>query len=76
MQYDEIMQATMLLCCYFNKNEVKNYFLLTFRNELITDSILKDQNKKIAILYGAKHFDGILENLQKTDKNYKEVEKL
>ena len=25
MQYDEIMQATMLLCCYFNKNEVKNF---------------------------------------------------
>lgn len=25
MQYDEIMQATMLLCCHFNKNEVKNF---------------------------------------------------
>ncbi len=25
MQYDEIMQATMLLCCYFNKNELKNF---------------------------------------------------
>lgn len=58
------------------KNEKKQYFLLTFRNELITESILKDQNKKIALMYGAMHFDGILENLQKTDKNYKEVEKL
>lgn len=57
------------------KSEIKNYFLLTYRNELITDSILKDQNKKIAILYGAKHFDGLLENLQKADKNFKLVEK-
>ncbi|MBP9098018.1 MAG: hypothetical protein KBF74_04320 [Ferruginibacter sp.] len=58
------------------KNEKKQYFLLTFRNEFITESILKDQNKKIALMYGAKHFEGILENLQKADKNYKEVEKL
>jgi len=56
------------------KNEKKQYFLLTFRNEFITESILKDQNKKIALMYGAKHFDGILENLQKVDKNYKKVE--
>ncbi len=57
-------------------SEIKNYFLLTFRNELITDSILHDQNKKIALMYGAKHFDGILENLQKADNKYKKVEKL
>lgn len=25
MQYDEIMKATLLLCCHFNKNEVKDF---------------------------------------------------
>lgn len=56
--------------------EMKKYFLADFRNTLIVDSILKKTSNKIVLLFGAKHFDGILENLKKSDKNYKEVEKL
>lgn len=56
------------------KSELREYFLLVYRNDLITNSILHDQSEKIVLLYGKKHFDGILENLQKVDKNYKEVE--
>lgn len=61
----------------FKKNrELYEYFLTGFRNILISDKILNDSNKKIILLYGTKHFDGILENLKVADKNYKEVEKL
>ena len=56
--------------------EMKKYFLADFRNNLIADSILKKGNHKIVLLFGAKHFDGILENLKKSDKEYKEVDKL
>ncbi len=56
--------------------EMKKYFLADFRNNLIADSILKSTSQKIVLLYGAKHFDGIIENLKKSDTNYKEVEKL
>ena len=55
--------------------EMKQYFLAEFRNKLITDSILNEKNNKIVILYGAKHFDGILENLKASDNNFKNVEK-
>ena len=56
------------------KNEdLFNYFIVSFRNKLITDSILNSSQKKIAMIYGSLHFDGILENLTAADKNYKQV---
>lgn len=56
--------------------EISNFFATEYRNNLVTDSILKSPYDKIMIVYGAKHFDGILENLKKADNNYQEVEKL
>ena len=56
--------------------KMKAYFLEGFRNNLISQSILNDSNKKIILIYGGKHFKGILENLNKSDKEYKEVDKL
>ncbi len=56
--------------------KMSNYFLEVYRNNLISESIISDPNKKILLIYGGKHFDGILENLIAADKNYKEVKKL
>lgn len=55
--------------------KLSSYFLEDYRNILISESILNDINKKIVLIYGGKHFDGILENLNAADKNYKQVDK-
>ncbi len=63
---------------YTRKNKYKEelkFFLKDYRNELITNNILNSSYKKIVLVYGGAHFNGILENLQKADKNYKQVEK-
>lgn len=57
------------------KKEMKNYFLLEYRNKIVSDAVLNSPYKKILIVYGAKHFEGILQNLQKANKSYKEVSK-
>lgn len=59
MQYDEIMQATMLLCCHFNKNEVKKFKPLSgleysklaqwlHRNSLTPASLLSQADEVLA----------------------------
>jgi hypothetical protein len=53
----------------------KDYFLLGYRNELIANTVIKDTATKIVLMYGAYHFDGILDNLKAYDKTYKEVDK-
>ncbi len=58
------------------EKEINKYFLTGFRNNLIANTILNDRRDKIIIVYGAAHFDGILENLQAADKRYKKVEGL
>ncbi len=61
----------------FKKNKKMNsFFLEGYRNNLISESIVNDPNKKILLIYGGKHFNGILENLKAADKNYKEVKTL
>ena len=56
--------------------KLNEYFLTEFRNSIISNEILYDKHDKIILMYGAKHFDGILENLQTADKNFKEVKSL
>lgn len=56
--------------------EMYEYFLAGFRNTIISNSIINDKNNKIVVVFGSKHFEGILENLIAADKNYKQVEKL
>lgn len=43
------------------------------RNKKITDAINYSTNKNIYIVYGARHFKGVFENLQKTDSKWKIV---
>jgi hypothetical protein len=56
--------------------ELFEYFAFRFRNTVISNSILHDSNDKIILVYGSKHFEGILEELAAADKNYKQVDKL
>jgi hypothetical protein len=58
------------------KSERKTFFMLESRNDIITKAILNETSNKIALIYGAAHYDGILKNLQAADKNYKVVDKL
>jgi len=62
---------------YKHKKEkgIYEYFLTGFRNTIISSTIINDKNNKIIIVFGSKHFDGILENLIAADKNYKQVDK-
>ena len=56
--------------------DINKYFIYIFRNNLIVNTILNDKRDKIILVYGAAHFDGILENLQIADKRFKKVEGL
>lgn len=47
--------------------------ILHKRNDVVSDAIIKSEYKKIVITYGLLHFEGILENLQKNDPNWKVV---
>ncbi len=40
------------------------------RNDKIVDYIIENPTKKIAIVYGALHSNGVYESLQKKDKNW------
>ena len=53
----------------------RNYFLIDTRNIIITNEILQSKANKIAIVYGAGHYTGILKNLQDADKTYRAVDK-
>jgi len=60
----------------YKKKELKTprsqYYLLGYRNKLIADSVLKGPDK-IVLIYGAKHFEGIFENLKASDPKYQQV---
>lgn len=43
---------------------------MTARNKKISDAINSSENKNIYIVYGARHFDGVLENLRTTDPKW------
>lgn len=43
---------------------------MTARNKKISDAINSSVNKNIYIVYGARHFDGILKNLEKSDPKW------
>lgn len=58
-------------CKKTSSKEEKMFLMLLYRNDLITKEILKDSHSKIVLVYGAKHFDGILKNLQQHDSTWK-----
>ncbi len=49
----------------------KNFITLDYRNEFIVNEIIKDAHNKIVIVYGARHFKGVLEGLQKHDSTWR-----
>ncbi|MFT3910531.1 MAG: hypothetical protein QM737_13985 [Ferruginibacter sp.] len=55
---------------YKNKNG-KNFLLIDYRNESVADKIMNDSNTKIAIIYGSKHYGGVLKVLQQHDSAWK-----
>ena len=63
---------------YHNKLDRKkrDYFLIDYRNQLISNEIINDTSSRIVLIYGARHFDGILKKMSTYDKSFKEVDKL
>lgn len=45
--------------------------IISRRNDLIVEYITTHPKQKIAVVYGALHFNGVYEALQKIDKNWK-----
>lgn len=43
------------------------------RNDKIVEYIITHPKEKIAVVYGALHFNGVYETLQKRDKNWKTI---
>lgn len=54
------------------RKKVKKEINLKFRNEFVTNEILKDSHSKIAVIYGAAHIEGIIELLEK--EGYQKVD--
>lgn len=44
------------------------------RNDKIVEYIITHPKEKIAVVYGALHFNGVYESLQKIDKNWKTID--
>lgn len=65
---------TKYTCEKYKNKEGRKFVLTDYRNQVIADQILKDTHTKIAIIYGAKHFDGILKELQQKDSTWKLVD--
>jgi hypothetical protein len=58
-------------CSKYNNKEGKKFILADYRNQIVARKVLSDRHPKIAILYGAKHFTGILKELQQKDSTWK-----
>jgi hypothetical protein len=52
-------------------NKIYQEFILDERNNVVIDNILKENNNKIAIIFGEGHFIGIKDGLQKIGKENK-----
>ena len=68
--YNTPLDAKYSCSKYKNKNG-KNFVLVDYRNESIANKIMNDPNTKIAIIYGSKHYDGVLKILQQHDPSWK-----
>lgn len=58
--------------CFKNKDKkAKSFALADYRNQKIAKMITNDPRNKIAIIYGAKHYEGLLKALQQNDSTWK-----
>jgi hypothetical protein len=67
--------GTKYSCSKYKNKEGRQFILSDYRNNYIANEIVADSHTKIALLYGAKHFEGIYEILQKQDPTWKIMEK-
>lgn len=58
-------------CPRTNNTEHRWFLLAGYRDGIIADKVIKDTHTKIAIVYGSKHFPGILALLQQQDPTWK-----
>ena len=61
-------------CAKIKNEEGKKYFILTYRNQILSDFIINSKSSNILIVYGKGHLKGLLQNLQKNDKAWKFTE--
>ncbi len=55
------------------KRKEKLDILLNSRNEFLSNAIVKEERKNMAVVFGAKHFKGLLKMLQEKDPAWKKV---
>ncbi|MBC7536461.1 MAG: hypothetical protein H7258_12285 [Ferruginibacter sp.] len=58
-------------CKKYKKKGGKKFLTLDYRNDFIANQIINDNHTKIAMIYGAKHFEGILKQLKIRDSTWK-----
>ena len=58
--------------CMREVNNWMNEFVLGYRNRHLAAAIIDESNQKIAVLYGAMHHGGLLEELTKLDSTFTE----
>ncbi len=56
------------------KNKQKMDILMNSRNEYLYDVLMKENRKKIAVIFGAKHFKGLLKMLKEKDPSWKRIQ--
>lgn len=82
--YEDQYGKIALSSCDFNTpfdqkyscpRQVNNWmkeFVLGYRNRYLAAAIVNENNQKIAVMYGAMHYGGLLEELTKTDSTWTE----
>jgi len=56
--------------CNKEKHSRANEMILSYRNKNLADAIVADKHNKIAILYGAAHFTGLVSDLKAIDSTW------
>ena len=58
------------------RKDFKKNFALGMRNENLAELISNSNSNKIFVIYGARHFKGMLKEIKSIDKNWKEEKQL
>ncbi|MEO7524164.1 MAG: hypothetical protein ABIT58_08725 [Ferruginibacter sp.] len=61
-------------CSKHKGKEEKNFLLVEYRNECVATKMMNNPDDKIAVIYGAMHFDGVLKMLQQYDSTWKKTD--
>lgn len=60
-------------CSKIKSKEQRDFITLSHRNEFLAQQIMQSPHKKIAVMYGARHFGGLYKNLQNRDSTWKKL---